>query len=251
MICPICKQNLIEEEKRVYCNNKHSFDKAKSGYINLLLNHLNSGDNLQMIEARSRVMNDGYFSKLADELVRFIQKLNLSNIVDVGCGEGYYSDLIGRSINKKLIGVDISKHACNKAAKTNKTNTYIVSSISDLPFSDKSFDGIINIFAPLNEDEFNRICNGYLIKVIPNLYHLKELKELLYDNVYYKVDYLKLEKFELVEEHTLTYSTTVTNLLDLFTMTPYFYKTKISNYEIFNQHLNITMDFKILIFKSK
>ena len=54
-----------------------------------------------------------------------------------------------------------------------------------LPFEDNEFDLLLNIFAPHNEEEFSRVCNKYILKVIPNKEHLLELKKLLYsENIF-------------------------------------------------------------------
>ena len=50
IICPICKNKLIKDEKRYYCENKHSFDIASEGYINLYLKKsIDSGDSVESI----------------------------------------------------------------------------------------------------------------------------------------------------------------------------------------------------------
>ena len=41
LVCPICKNKLIlmSEEKTYQCENNHNFDRAKQGYVNLLINN--------------------------------------------------------------------------------------------------------------------------------------------------------------------------------------------------------------------
>jgi len=246
MICPFCKQELIENKKNWICVNGHNFDKSKYGYVNLLVNRSHAGDNKDMVKARLRVMEKGYFSKLADTICELIKKYKISSLLDVGCGEGYYDDLINKKTNISVYGIDISKDACLYAAKRNQDNKYIVSSVTELPFADKSFSCILNVFSPLNEKEFKRVSSKYVIKVIPNLHHLQELKEKLYDNVYYRLNEVKLKSFKLQEEILLKYQVEVDNPIDMFMMTPYFYKSPKRNVTF--ENMRMTMDFKILVY---
>jgi 23S rRNA (guanine745-N1)-methyltransferase len=186
MICPVCGKQLNKVLNTYRCLNNHCFDVSKEGYVNLLLNSKHSGDNREMIRSRSLFLNKGYFEKLRQETIEVIKTLNIKNILDVGCGEGYYDRGIKDQVNVDLIGLDISKDACIKASKTNKDILYVVASSNKIPFADNEIDLLLNIFAPHYEEEFTRVCNKYILKVVPNKNHLIELKELLYENVQIK-----------------------------------------------------------------
>lgn len=251
MICPICKKRLFKIENSYKCENNHSFDISKQGYINLLLNSKNSGDNKEMIQSRYEFLKKGYFDILLDSLCEIINSLNINNILDVGCGEGFYDRGIKQKTNVDIIGIDISKEACLKASKLSKDIMYIVSGMNHIPFENNEFDLLLNIFAPHDEQEFTRVCNKYILKVIPNSNHLIELKELLYDSVIIKDEKkLSFTQFKEVLCKHVTYNVIVDDLFELFKMTPYFYKTKYDN-EIFekNKNLKITCDFSILLYK--
>ena len=112
MICPNCKTKLQKIDNSYKCKNNHSFDISKQGYVNLLLNSSNSGDNKEMINARCHFLEKGYFEPLLNEIIKTIQSLNINNILDIGCGEGYYDRGIKKKINVNIVGVDISKEAC-------------------------------------------------------------------------------------------------------------------------------------------
>ena len=62
--CPVCSLPLEESERTYTCANAHSFDKAKSGYVNLLTHaantHGNHGDNRDMVRARRDFLDQGY-----------------------------------------------------------------------------------------------------------------------------------------------------------------------------------------------
>lgn len=251
MICPICSNKLQKNEKTYKCINNHSFDISKQGYINLLLNSKNSGDNKEMIDNRYQFLNKGYFKPLLDNIIEILSDLKITNILDIGCGEGYYDRGIKEQLNVDIVGLDISKEACLKASKLNKEILYVVSSINKIPFENKEFDLLLNIFAPHNEEEFSRVCNKYILKVIPNKNHLLELKQLLYKDVIIKDEKkLDFKNFKEIKVQEVNYQVLVDDLFELFKMTPYYYKTKYDE-NIFEKNKNklITCDFMILLYE--
>lgn len=251
MICPVCKKELIKENKSYKCVNRHSFDISKEGYINLLLNSKNSGDNKEMIKSRSNFLKKDYYRPLLDKLIELIKTLNINNILDIGCGEGYYDKAIFDETQISITGLDISKEACIKAAKSCKDILYVVASSNNMPFSDNEFDLLLNIFAPHYEEEFTRVCNKYILKVIPNQNHLIELKQLLYKDVHIKNEKkLNFKHFKEVKSTNVNYKVIVDDLFELFQMTPYYYKTKY-DMSIFenNKNKEITCDFIISLYE--
>lgn len=258
IICPLCNKALKQINNSFKCSNNHNYDLSKEGYLNLLLNRKNAGDNKVMVASRKAFLDKGYFNQLREYLENLLPKYNLLNkdILDLGCGDGFYSSAIGSSTN--LIGIDISKEAIKIAAKRDKVSRYIVASINNLPLAQNSVDGIINIFAPIDEDEVARVLksSGLLIKVSPATDHLIELKEVLYDNVYPTSEKeISNSRLLLLEESRLTYKRTVNNedLLHLVKMTPYFYTTRIENLKKLNsiKQLAITFSFKIDCYQHK
>lgn len=251
MICPICRKKINKIDNTFKCENNHSFDISKQGYINLLLNSKNSGDNKEMINSRHAFLNKGYFEKLAIEIANVIGDIEVNKILDIGCGEGYYNRVLLSKKDYNIVGIDISKEACLKASKLSKDIMYVVASSNNLPFEDNEFDLILNIFAPHNEEEFTRVSNGYILKVIPNKEHLLELKQLLYEDVLIKDEKkLNFKEFEEVLSKHVKYQVMVDDLYELFKMTPYFYKTKydMQTFED-NKNVMITCDFLILLYK--
>lgn len=251
IICPVCQKPLKINGKSAICPNKHNYDFAKSGYLNLLLNHNLSGDNEIMIKARHTFLTKGYFAPLLEKLISIIKSYQIQSILDVGCGEGYYSRHIYEALKINVWGVDISKSACLLASKKTKDVLYIVASNYNLPFSDKSFDGVINIFAPHSE-ELTRVARKLIIKVVPNINHLHELKEILYEDVYLK-DSKEGNFFSFIKqkEELLTYKVTIDQLEDLIKMTPYFYKSKIDDKVLSMRNVKMTMNFKIIVYESQ
>ena len=250
-ICPICQEQLEKVNKNYICSNKHLYNIAKEGYVNLLINSKMSGDNKEMLIARSNILNSGIFNNLVDKIINIIGKLNINNILDVGCGEGFYDRKILKFYpNIKCVGIDISKEACKMASKKTNMIDYAVASVTNLPFKNNSFDLILNIFAPHNEIEFPRICNQYILKITPGREHLLELKEILYDDVYLNQEKIySFPTFSSIYEEEIKYQTIVNDVKSLFQMTPYYYKTNPIKRNIDFNKMNITMDFNLILYK--
>lgn len=263
-MCPVCKSLLFDDGKKYSCENNHSFDKAKQGYVNLLMsqqsNKKRHGDDKLMVQSRRDFLNNGYYSLLCDELSLQINSLQKENgvLVDVGCGEGYYTRRVKDSCNlKNVFGIDISKNALQYASNFNKDISFAVASAFSLPFQNESIDIILNVFAPCAYEDFFRILknDGYLVKVIPLSEHLWELKQVLYEKPYKNKPEIKnAELFELVSEKELKYEISLDNkddIFNLFTMTPYYYKTsKTDADKLLNlEKLKTTVHFAIEIYK--
>lgn len=182
--CPLCKSALNMLGNRLICSNSHCFDIAKSGYVNLIPNHSNSSVySKNSFFHRSAILENGMY----DHILKDIETLILNNkirgtIVDAGCGEGYFSRCLSKNTKNNLIALDISKDSIYLASKLKKSinQLYLVADIANIPLKDSSIDLILNIFAPANYSEFSRVLKGnaFLIKVVPNSEHLKELREL-------------------------------------------------------------------------
>ena len=102
-VCPVCGKALSESGGAVRCAAGHSFDKAKEGYVNLLLaSRMRTkapGDSKEMVAARNRFLNGGGYAPFAAELARLCAELarkkgGVLHILDAGCGEGYYDGAI-------------------------------------------------------------------------------------------------------------------------------------------------------------
>ncbi len=254
ILCPICKNELIQVSKSLKCCNNHCFDISKQGYVNLALNKINSGDNKEMINSRTLFLNSDSYLPLKEKLNTIINIYNPITLVDLACGEGYYTSFF--KANNKY-GIDLSKEAITYASKTDKTTTYLVSSIYDLPFKDNSIDIITTIFAPLADSEISRCLNqdGIFIFVSPGKYHLIQLKQAIYDNAYLNEETsINIDNLKLIDTQYLNYDFTLTSnslIKSLFSMTPYYYKTNKNDADKLNQinDLTITASFVISVFK--
>jgi len=268
--CPSCDEVLIKENKTYRCQNNHTYDEAKEGYVNLLLaqhkKSKNPGDNDEMIKSRQAFLNKGYYASLSSSIVQIIvsrkEKFN-QNILDVGCGEGYYMDEIKKAStdeNLSLSGIDISKTAVKLAGKRKMDALLSVSSAYDLPFFDKSFDTIVSVFSPVSASEIKRLLKsekGQIIMVGPAEEHLKGLTSYIYDEVLphkgnYSVlddakDFILEEQIEIKEEITVKKE----DILDLLRMTPYYWQTTIEIKEkiLALDELKTTIHFYVRVYK--
>lgn len=243
-ICPICKEQLNKTENSYRCENNHSFDIARQGYVNLLpvnkKHSDNPGDSKDMVLSRREFLESRSYECFSDTINELVAELsadsrNLS-ILDCGCGEGYYGGrliehLDKLKINYNLFGFDISKEAVRFAAGKYKKASFFVGSCFNMPLENESFDLVINIFAPMVETEFCRVLkkDGYLIYAVPGKNHLMGLKKLLYENVYENEEkHTEYEGFEFVARHSVKNEITVDGKMgvNLFRMTPYYFKTQ-------------------------
>lgn len=252
--CPVCGEKLILAESGAVCKNTHRFDRAASGYLNLLSpKHGKApGDNRDMVLARRRFLDAGYYKPLRDVLTLKLEELNPKSILDAGSGEGYYTSEFSKIAD--TIGVDLSKDAILRASKRDKTGIYCVSSIFDLPVFDNSIDVVTSIFAPYSPDEFSRVTNT-VVAVIPGEKHLWGLKEALYDKPYINDENgYDLPGFELSDKRCVDFEIEVNGseaIFDLFSMTPYFWRTPKDARErlLTCKKLNTPISFRILTYK--
>ncbi len=263
-ICPICKSPILRQEKAYICPNGHSFDISKFGYVNLLMSQKSSskrhGDDTLMVKARRDFLEKDYYSALRSAIVSAIDENANNNavIADVGCGEGYYTGaLVGSYSN--VYGIDISKDALRYASKALKEYEFAVASAFSLPFGDSCVDVVLNIFAPSPYNEFRRVLKpcGVLIKAVPLEDHLWGLKGAVYDEPYKnKPEQKDEELFKLVSVNELKYTININSnedILNLFKMTPYYYKTgrkEAGRLENLNS-LSTTVHFGVEVYKPR
>ena len=161
-ICPKCLLPLVCEDGTAKCKSNHSYDRAKAGYYNLLLTNVGGthGDNREMVEARRAFLDTGAYLPLAERVAALAAKhISGAKLLDIGCGEGYYTDVIEKALRDKAVsvsGFDISRDAVKYAARRNKNLSLAVASAYRMPIADGSFDMVTNMFSPLARDEVFR-----------------------------------------------------------------------------------------------
>ncbi len=264
-ICPVCNNNLKQVDKVYKCQNNHSFDISKDGYVNLLMSQQSSmkrhGDDKLMVKARREFLEKGFYNKLRQSLCETIKAVLPENgvIIDIGCGEGYYTSEFSQSGKFEVFGIDISKDALKYAAKSVKNSSFAVASAFSLPFPSDSADCVLSVFAPSAYGEFYRVLKpeGKLIKAVPLEDHLWDLKCALYKKPYKnKPEKRNEELFNLVSKEEIKYKIKLTEKEDienLFKMTPYYYKTGREDAErlLSLESLETIVHFSIEIFEKR
>lgn len=271
LCCPKCRENLELKENSYICENGHSFDKARQGYVNLLLpnkRHSSApGDSREMVMSRRRFLESGKYDIFSDKLNELVELFSGGSqkisIVDCGCGEGYYGGRLCEYLDKlkidcELFGFDISKEAVRAAAGKYKQISFAVASTFDIPVKENGADFALAVFSPMVESEFCRILKngGYLIYAVPGVRHLMGLKEAVYDEPYENTEKdTQYCGFEFVGRHPVGGKITVSGeeAVDLFKMTPYYYKTELSAIDKIrlNEKIETEIQFDFLIYRKE
>ncbi len=193
LICPLCAQPLLREERRCICSANHSFDMAKQGYVNLLTvqekHSLNPGDTREQVLSRRAFLESNAYAPIVDTLISVAKRYGASGpLLDVGCGEGYYSSRLAGALDCELIGMDISKEAVRFASAKYKQGTWICATASHIPVPDHSIGTITSLFALTMPTEFHRcLCkHGLYLQVIAAEDHLMGLKSIIYPEIKHK-----------------------------------------------------------------
>lgn len=262
--CPVCG-GLLQGDKTFKCENNHSFDKNKHGYLNLLMSNASAskrhGDDKLMVISRSEFLEKGYYAPVREALLSALKAHTRSGmrILDAGCGEGWYTAYFAQQLAEytpTVAGVDISKDALRQSAKRGLTEL-AVASTAKLPVASGSCHAVLNIFSPPELKEFHRVlCNdGVLIRALPMENHLLGLKQAVYDNALLNpAPVTDIEGYTLADAVPVQYEITLNgsdDIWNLFTMTPYYYKTGRADQEKLKALTTLTTQVEILVLTYK
>jgi 23S rRNA (guanine745-N1)-methyltransferase len=286
LICPICKSDLLPQpvEKAYRCENNHSFDVAKQGYVNLLTsNQKNSklpGDSKEMVLARRTFLSEGHYEPLSDKInecvLRHLEAMGVDtykvmdvgdeksayHILDIGCGEGYYTNALmkaarERGISTSIFGLDISKEAVKYASASNKAITWMVANSHGIPLEADTMDCILSVFSPVKISECVRLLkeDGFFLRVLPGTNHLIQLRDIIYEKVIINEEEEPIDDYEglrLLESSKVTFDLALDNegILSLIKMTPHYWKTSKADKEPLKElaRLEVTIDMQINLY---
>ena len=205
--CPICQEALDLVQQSLACPNRHSFDLAKFGYVNLAPQVKASKDyDKENFQNRQLVLENGFYNHILNALSECLSPLaHPANILDIGCGEGYYSrSLQERHPDHSFYAFDLSKESIQLAAKSDQEwkVKWFVGDLARLPLLDQSMNLLLDIFSPANYQEFKRVLapDGRLIKVIPTATHLQEIRQKVKDHLD-QVDYSNEQIIQHFSDH--------------------------------------------------
>ena len=235
LLCPICASPLSRETGCWRCPNQHSFDIARQGYVNLLpvnqKHSLHPGDTQLQVAARREFLDGGFYQPIARALIETARARSIQGeILDVGCGEGYYSAQLAQVLNLPLTGLDISKEAVRRAAGKYKGYQWLCATASHIPVPDGSAGLVMSLFALTMPQEFHRVLapGGYFFQVLAKSDHLLGLKSIIYDQVTEKApqEIPELPGFTLEETVPVRFSFTVEGrqVHNLLAMTPHWFR---------------------------
>ena len=177
--CPHCKEPMkVETEGRLQCENRHSFDVAKQGYVYMLAKPMNSMYSKELFDARHHIITSGLYDRVQQKIADMIGGEG-AQILDTGCGEGSHLARICAQLDGAVgVGIDIAKEAIIAAAKFNPRQIWCVGDLAKSPYQAASFDIVLNFLSPANYEEFARLLKpgGKVIKVVPQENYLKELR---------------------------------------------------------------------------
>ncbi|MBF0779002.1 methyltransferase domain-containing protein [Streptococcus cuniculi] len=230
-ICPLCQEQLRLVEQSLMCPKGHCFDISKFGYVNLAP-HIRQSKTYdkENFQQRQQVLEAGYYQHILQTLSDFLKDLpEHSHILDVGCGEGYYTRHLKETFPEKdFYAFDLSKHSVQLAAKSNQGQAinWFVADLAQLPIKNRSMDILLDIFSPAHYQEFRRVLapKGRVFKAIPTSHHLKEIREKGQKADYSNQDIVDHFKEQLEIEDcisaTKTYHLTKSSQTALLAMTP-------------------------------
>ncbi len=262
LVCPVCSQELILENRIYTCANNHCFDVAKEGYVNLLLSNKSgetTGDNKEMALSRRDFLMKGYYSSLASAVGECMEKYSEEGdtVLDICCGEGYYTDYLAKRYKRKYYGFDLSKNMVRLSGKKKCGAEFFVANIASIPVRNDSVKFAFHLFAPFHSNEFSRVIrnDGVICTAIPGKNHLFGLKSALYDEPYYNDEKEpETQGLTLVEKIRVKSQITLESQQDinaLFQMTPYYYHTPTAGMEALEKlnYLTTEVEFILLVYR--
>ena len=235
LVCPICGKELNRQEKILTCDNRHSFDIARQGYVNLLTvqqkHSLTPGDTREQVLSRRAFLEAGYYAPIARTLMETAEKYGISGeMLDIGCGEGWYSAQLADALHLQLTGLDISKEAVRCAAAKYKQHRWLCATAAHIPVPDASAELLTSLFALTLPEEFHRVLapGGLYFQVLAAEDHLLGLKSIIYDTLHHreKNTLPELPGFVRIESIPIRFSFTVEGeqIRNLFSMTPHVFR---------------------------
>lgn len=151
-----------------------------------------------MMAARRLVLDTGLFDPFASELASQVstkihsQAHTPAVVLDAGCGEGFYTDFMRRSVSTDhdgaapvFMGVDISKWGILAAARRYPDVTWLVGNNKRLPVLSGAVDVITSVFGFETWEPWAAIQSSgqHVLVAHAGPHHLLEMRELIYDEV--------------------------------------------------------------------
>jgi len=214
LLCPVrgCHKALARGERQLLCPQGHSFDVARSGYINLLQpqdrRSKQPGDTKAAVLARRRLHDRGVSEPLLHAGAEMMAASDSDIVLDAGCGDGFYLGTLARQIGFDAHGIDISIPAIDAASRRYPGCEWIVANADRVvPYADASFSLVISITARMNAGEFRRVLrqDGRLLVAVSAPDDLIELRGAGRDRLARTVETFA-QDFKLIDQRRVTTS---------------------------------------------
>lgn len=187
--CPVrgCGALLEREAYGLSCPAGHSFDRARSGYFNLLQPQdrraRSPGDAREVALARRRFLEAGHEEPFVCAVLEDPAVCGLPSgaaVLDIGCGEGFYLRRLAAERPVEAYGLDLSAAAVDLAARAHPPGTWVVANADrSLPYTDGAFALAWSLTARQNAAELCRVLapGAQLLVAVPGEDDLLELRE--------------------------------------------------------------------------
>lgn len=259
-ICPICREPLRLDGASLVCANRHRFDVARQGYVNLAPAARRSRFyDRESFLARGEILRRGYYDHIVDAVLDAVARFDPRSVLDVGCGEGFYARAVQRADpSRAVLAFDIAKDSVQLAARDDETDAvrWFVGNLADLPLADGSVDCMLDVFSPANHAEFARVLapGGVVVKAIPGARHDVELREAARDQLRHD-DYANdevvegfAERFEILERRLVTRTLAMPpeDVLAFARMTPLLFHADVGRVDL-SRVTSLTVEAEIVV----
>jgi 23S rRNA (guanine745-N1)-methyltransferase len=184
LACPYCGLGLSEVDGALRCENGHSFDVARQGYVTLLPAGARGpgGDDAAMVAARAEFLGAGHYAPLTAALAAAVDRAR-GPVLDVGAGTGQHlAAVLDASPGAVGIALDASRYAARRAARAHpRAGAVVADAWAGLPVRTGSIGVVLDVFSPRNGAETARVLRpgGLLVVVTPGPDHLAGLVDVL------------------------------------------------------------------------
>ena len=181
MRCPRCQSAFSLNGTSLVCENRHTYDLSRRGYVNLAPSHDQNTEkyDADLFDSRRLIFEHGFYQPVAEAIAAAMPEGPVT-VLDAGCGEGYYARLLAERFSQaQFIGLDISRDAITAAAKEQSAANWMVADLKHLPFADNAADVLLDVLTPADYAEFGRVLKpeGLMIKVVPGADYLCEVRK--------------------------------------------------------------------------
>ena len=245
LACPVCAAAIAIRAADAVCPNAHAFDRARSGYLNLLLSNKKQskepGDSVEMMRSRRAFLQGGSYDRMADAanaaVAEIVAGRTGAQIADLGCGEGVFTARLHHALAAAgsscgCYGVDISRPGVRMATSYDRAITWVVASLHRSPFLPGSLDVALGMFAPIDAADVRRVVrdDGALVTVTPGPDHLDALRHIIYSSVKPHPETPALMAGDTLFQQTASTRVrypivvdTTAQIMNLLAMTPYYW----------------------------